>query len=243
MSSPTSSTPLPLAERINRAPLPLTLVEWLEGTPPSSCSPSPSLEYPLCQLTPKIVTYPPDEASGQVTPMLTDKSTYSQHERCIADKPEGFVMYNCRLENHVKYGNKLTLEDGTQGYPHYIQFDHDYIDHHDYIHTCHHGLDGIPYGWPLTTAPFMGTCPSPLIADSMNLTPFTRNYPFYREVNIALYAIDDHGLIANVDMHQELEEEEQLLAHHRRELDNDTLHLECRLGLVCQHLSAAQAYP
>ena len=26
-------------------------------------------------------------------------------------------MYNCCLKNHVKYGDKLTLKYGTQGYP------------------------------------------------------------------------------------------------------------------------------
>ena len=40
-------------------------------------------------------------------------------------------------------------------------------------------MDGIPYGWPLTAAPFMGPHPSPLITNSMNLAPFTRTYPFY----------------------------------------------------------------
>ena len=92
-------------------------------------------------------------------------------------------------------------------------------------------------------APFIGPRPSPLIADSMNLTPFTRNYPFYWEVNIALYSINDHGLIANVDMHRELEEQERLIAHRRRELNNDTLHLERKLGPVCRQLRAVQAYP
>ena len=69
-------------------------------------------------------------------------------------------------------------------------------------------LDGIPYRWPLTAAPFMGPRPSPLITDSMNLAPFTRNYPFYQEVDVTLYSIDNHGLIADVDMHRELEEQE-----------------------------------
>ena len=62
----------------------------------------------------------PDEASGQVTPTLTDESTYSQHEQRMANKPEGFIMYNRHLKNHAKYGKKLTLKDGAQGYPHYI---------------------------------------------------------------------------------------------------------------------------
>ena len=242
MSSPTN-TPLPLAERIDSAPLPLTLAERLERTPPSPRSQSPSLEYPLHQLTPKIGTYPPDESSGQVTPTLTDKSTYKEHELWVANKPEGFIMYYRRLENHVKYGDKLTLKNRSQGYPHYIRFNHDYVNHHHYIHTRRLGLDSIPYRWPLTAAPFMGPRPSPLIADSMNLAPFTRNYPFYREVDIALYSINNHGLITDVDVHWELEEQEQLLTHRHRELDNDTLHLEHKLGPIHRCLRATQAYP
>lgn len=89
----------------------------------------------------------------------------------------------------------------------------------------------------------MGPRPSPLIANSMTLTPFTCNYPFHWEVDIALYAIDDHGLIADVNLHQELEEQEQLIAHHHQELDNNTLHLEHKLGPICHCLQAAQAYP
>ena len=38
--------------------------------------------------------YPPDEASGQVTSALTDKSTYEEHEQQVANKPAGFAMYN-----------------------------------------------------------------------------------------------------------------------------------------------------
>ena len=58
MSSPVPSASLPLAERIDSAPLPLTLAEWLERIPPISWSLSLSLEYPLRQLTPEIITYP-----------------------------------------------------------------------------------------------------------------------------------------------------------------------------------------
>lgn len=238
-----ANTPLSLAKRIDSALQPLPLAECLGGTPPSSHSPSPILEYPLCQLTPEIVTYPLDEASGQVTPTLTDESTYKEHEQQVINKPEGFAMYNCRLENHVKYSEKVTLEDRTQGYPHYIQFDHDYVNHHHYVHAHRMNLNGIPYRWPLTAAPFMGPHPSLLIADSMNLAPFTHNYPFYQEVDIALYFIDDHDLIANVDVHWELEGQERLIAHCRQELDNNALHLECKLGPIRHCLQAAQAYP
>ena len=84
----------------------------------------PSFEY-LIQHWEMMAKHVQHQASGQVTPTLTNESTYSQHEQRVADKPEEFVMYNHHLENHVKYGNKLTIEDGMQGYPHYIQFDHE----------------------------------------------------------------------------------------------------------------------
>jgi hypothetical protein len=44
-----------------------------------------------------------------------------------------------------------------------------------------------------------------------------------------LYTIDNPSLIADVDRHHALEEEECLLAHHRRELENDTFELSQKL--------------
>jgi hypothetical protein len=90
----------------------------------------------------------------------------------------------------------------------------------------------MPYGWTLEAALFIGPKPSPLITDSDHTTPFTNAYHFKKEVNIALYALDDLGLIADVDQHRALEEEEHQLAHRRRELENDTFDLTQKLRPV-----------
>jgi hypothetical protein len=58
-----------------------------------------------------------------------------------------------------------------------------------------------------------------------------------------LYTIDDPGLIADVDRHCALEEEEHLLSHHCRELENDTFELSQKLRPIRQRLCNAQAYP
>jgi hypothetical protein len=101
----------------------------------------------------------------------------------------------------------------------------------------------MPYGWTLEAAPFVGPRTSPLITDSDHFSPFTNSYHFKKEVDIALYAIDDPGLITDVDRHQALEEEERLIAHRCRELENDTFDLSQKLCPVCQCLHNAQAYP
>jgi hypothetical protein len=54
---------------------------------------------------------------------------------------------------------------------------------------------------------------------------FTYAYHFKKEVDIVLYSLDDPGLIADVDRHCALEEEERQLAHQHRELENDTFDL------------------
>ena len=54
----------------------------------------------------------------------------------------------------------------------------------------------------------MGPRPSSHLINSHNLTPFTQHYPFAQEGNIALYGIDDMGLMADIDRHCILEDEE-----------------------------------
>jgi hypothetical protein len=122
-------------------------------------------------------------------------------------------------------------------------FDHDYVDHRHHVFATHKDVEGMPYGWTLEAAPFVGPRTSPLITDSDHFSPFTNSYHFKKEVDIALYAIDDPGLITDVDRHQALEEEERLIAHRCRELENDTFDLSQKLCPVCQCLHNAQAYP
>jgi hypothetical protein len=237
-STPNSPSPPPisLADRIENVPFPLPLVERLDmSIPPPELpsTPSPSEE----------LHYPPMETAGMVTPTFSEESSYTDQPVCNTAKPEDYMIYNQRLENHVKYREKIHLPTGEYKYPHYIRFDHDYVDHHHHVFATCKDVEGMPYGWMLEAAPFMGPRPSPLITDSEHLAPFTNAYHFKKEVDIALYTIDDPGLIADVDRHHALEEEECQLAHHRRELENDMFALHQKLCPVRLCLRNAQAYP
>jgi hypothetical protein len=203
--SSTSNSPnrphIPLADLIENVPFPLPLAERLDPsipTPNIPSTPSPSEE----------LHYPPMETEGMVTPTFSEESSYMEQGERDAAKPDDYAIYNRRLENHVKYSEKIHLPSGEHKYPHYICFDHDYVDHRHHVFATRKDVEGTPYGWTLEAAPFMGPRPSPLITDSEHLTPFTNSYHFKKEVDIALYAIDDPGLIADVDRHRALEEEE-----------------------------------
>jgi hypothetical protein len=63
------------------------------------------------------------------------------------------MIYKCHLENHVKYGEKIHLPTGDDKYPHYIHFNHDYVDHHHHVFTTYKDIEGMPYGWTLEAAP------------------------------------------------------------------------------------------
>jgi hypothetical protein len=231
-----SSLPIPLADRIENVPFPLPLAERLDMTiPPPKLPSTPSLSEEL--------HYPPMITAGMVTPTFSKESSFTDQPERDAAKPEDYIIYNQHLENHVKYGEKIHLPNGDYKHPHYIRFDHDYIDHHHHVFATCKDIEGMPYSWTLEAAPFMGPKPSPLTTDSDHLAPFTNAYHFKKEVDIALYAIDDPGLIADADRHRALEEEEWQLAHHHRELENDTFDLGQKLRPVHQRLRNAQAYP
>jgi hypothetical protein len=167
--------------------------------------------------------------TGMVTPTFSEESSYTAQPERDSAKPEDYVIYDRRLKNHVKYGKKIHLPTSNYKYPHYIRFDHNYVDHCHHVFATRKDMEGMPYGWTLEAAPFMGPPPSPLITDSDHLAPFTNAYHFKKEVDIALYAIDNPGLIADVNRHWSLEEEERQLAHHHRELENDTFKLSQKL--------------
>jgi hypothetical protein len=212
----------PLADRIENVPFPLPLAERLDISilpPKLPSTPSPSEE----------LHYPPMITTGMVTPTFSEESSFTDQPKCDAVKPEDYAIYNRHLENHVKYGEKIHLPTGDYKYPHYIRFDHNYVDQCHHVFATRKDVEGMPYGWTLEATPFMGPKPSPLITDSDHLTPFTNAYHFKKEVDIALYTIDDLGLIADVDRHRALEEEERQLAHRHRELENDMFDLNQKI--------------
>jgi hypothetical protein len=237
-STPNSPSipPIPLADCIENVPFPLPLAERIDTS-----IPSPKL--PSTPLPSEELHYPPMITAGMVTPTFSEESSFTDQPEHDTAKPEDYMIYNQHLENHVKYSKKIHLPTGEYKYPHYIRFDHDYVDHCHHVFATREDVEGMPYGWTLEAAPFMRPKPSPLITDSGHLAPFTNAYHFKKEVDIALYAIDDPGLITDVDRHQVLEEEERQLAHHQRELENNTFDLSQKLRPVRQRLHKAQAYP
>jgi hypothetical protein len=141
--------PLPLVEHIRDVPFPLPLAERLDMSfppPKLPSTPSPSEE----------LHYPPLITSGQLTPTFSEESSYTAQPEHDAAKPYDDMIYDCHLENHVRYGKKIHLPTSDYKYPHYICFDHDYVDHHHHIFATRKGMEGMPYGWTLEAAPFMG---------------------------------------------------------------------------------------
>jgi hypothetical protein len=159
-----TSWPIPLADCIENVLFPLPLAERLDmSIPPPELpsTPSPSEE----------LHYPPMITTGMVTPTFSEESSYTNQPKRDAAKPEDYMIYDRRLENHVKYGEKIHLPTGNYKYPHYIHFDHDYVDHRHHVFATHKDVEGMPYSWTLEATPFMGPKPSPLITDSDHLAP------------------------------------------------------------------------
>jgi hypothetical protein len=178
-STPSSPAPLPipLAECIRDVPFPLPLAERLDMSIPPP-------DLPSTPLPSEELHYPPLITSGMITPTFSEESSYTAQPECDATKPDDYMIYDQHLENHIKYGKKIHLPTSDYKYPHYICFNHDYVDHHHHVFATCKDVEGMPYGWTLEAAPFMGPRPSPLIADSGHLSPFTYAYHFKKEVDM-----------------------------------------------------------
>ena len=180
----------------------LTLAKRIDD-PPKTLSrdmATPPLAYPIIPFL---------DNDGLASHTHSEHGSDTDAESIIDNILEGFVLYNWGLANHVCYRRTINPNDGRDPlHPHYLKFNFDYIDYHHYIHARRFDDDEVPYSWPLQAAPFKGPCVSPEVADVNNHTPFTINYPYAPEVDITLYAIDDMGLIVDVDVHQALSEEE-----------------------------------
>ena len=97
----------------------------------------------------------------------------SLHPESSFDPPNRYTIYDRCIANHVNYGAKICLTDNRQVWPHYIHFDHDFMDHKHYAkRQCDEtGQHTGTVGWTLKVAPFIG--PAPDSPDNTNLTSFT----------------------------------------------------------------------
>lgn len=226
-----------LSDRISDAPEALTLAERINDPPetPSHNMATPPLAYPII---------PYLDNDGLVSHTHSEHGSDTDAGAIIDNVPEGFVLYNRGLANHVRYGCTINPNDGRDPlHPHYLKFNFDYVDHRHYVHAHQFNDNEVPYGWPLQAAPFEEPCVSPEVVDINNHTPFTVDYPYTPEVDIALYAIDDMELTADVDIHQALAEEERQLIHRCNEVNTELATIWSKLQPICSRLTHAHAYP
>ena len=101
------------------------------------------------------------------------------------------------------------------------------------------GLHTDTVGWTLEAAPLVG--PAFAYPDNSNLEPFAFAHGGSDTINLALGALDDPGLLADIDRHQALVSEEATLRVHEKELTQAWFCWRNNLTPVRQRLIAAQA--
>ena len=123
------------------------------------------------------------------------------HPESSFDPPDGYAIYDRTIANHINYGAKIRLSDDRQVWPHYIHFDHDFVDHKHYIMGRYDetGLHTNTVGWTLEAAPFVG--PALAYPNNTSLKPFAFAHSCSDAIDLALGALDDPGLLADVDRH------------------------------------------
>jgi hypothetical protein len=216
ISSPFISTSsLPLSECIDDVPLPIPLSERIEPLSP--------IPLPLGE---NIVPDSPEQEehfdtplppSGTVSP-LRDRSPTPPISPAISDDtisvrmdhmegippPHGYKYYDKTNPSHVQYGFDIPLEDRTHKPPYFIcfQFDTNNQLHHYPSHTIvatRQGITGLDYGEPLVAKlPPYHPLPPPLVDDHDLITLAAVNADS-QAVDIAMIALDDTGLSADVD--------------------------------------------
>ncbi|KAF8262987.1 hypothetical protein EI94DRAFT_1807943 [Lactarius quietus] len=229
---PLPQSPLPLLNRIRDGPSPLSLEERIgldvEESPPLTEEQAMAIQEivgtPICTreqidaLLTELVNRPHSlsfttDSSGQgPQPNAYDNPQFV---------PPHFDIYECRLPNHHRYGQRIHLGEGLCRYPHFICFSHDYREHQHYVHARRRDADptSCAYGWVLEAAPIPDEVPTPITIDDNDLSILHPHHSDFDSVNMALYAIDDRGLIADVDHHRGLEETHQVLLEEQKALD------------------------
>jgi hypothetical protein len=216
ISSPfVSTSSLPLSERIEDTPPPVPLSECIEPLLPIP----PPLGENIVPNSPEQEEHfdTPLPPSGTVSPLL-DRTPIPPISPAISDDtisicmdrmegippPHGYKYYDETNPSHVQYGFDVPLEDGTHKPPHFIRFQFDTNNqlHHYPSHTIavtRRGVTGLDYGEPLVTKlPPYHPLPPPLVDDRDLITLAAVNADS-QAVDIALIALDDAGLSADVD--------------------------------------------
>ena len=136
---------VPLQLRIDDPPAALTLAERLSD-PDHSRSASPqtqgsssSLEEGTpnpegresLPLIPKL-QLPPSPTFTELSEPCEILVNQALHPESSFNPPNGYMIYDCSIASHVNYGAKICLANDRQVWPHYIHFNHDFVDHKHY---------------------------------------------------------------------------------------------------------------
>ena len=205
-------TTTPLSERIKDAPTPLPLADRLSSPSPSTSPPPPAvIDEPLVSID----TRPPSRAGTEPSSVEVDIGMMGRD----FSTPEGFSMFKRTIPNHHNYSQKIEMPDGTQRWPHYIQFVVDTTTHNHYVYATRDNLRRVKYGWVLEAAPFIG-CTVPEV-DETNLQPLLGSEDQRLGVDIALNTINNKGVTADTDRLRELALEDMVLTRRERELADE----------------------
>jgi hypothetical protein len=155
--------------------------------------------------------------------------------------PHGYKCYDETNPIHVQYGFDIPLEDRTHKPPHFIcfQFNTNNQLHHYPSHTItvtRKGVTGLDYGEPLVTKlPPYHPLPKPLV-DDQDLIILAAVNADSQAIDIAMTALDDSGLSADVDHLRrlvesctDLQQQAQVLERKQRNLRSHDTEVTARL--------------
>ena len=202
---------LPLAERIENAPSPLSLTERLAESP----SYIPSSPITTEEVLVPIDTRPPSRAHSEPSEVEVDIGMIG---RDLA-MPAGFSMFDRTDAKHHRYRQKIDMPDSTAHWPHYIQFIVDTDSHNHYVYATCNDLRRVKYGWVLEAAPFI-SCTSPGV-DEADLQVLLGSENQRLGADIALNTINDKGVTVDTDRLRELAVEDVDLTRCEHELTDE----------------------
>ena len=135
--------------------------------------------------------------------------------------PEGFVVFDCTIPDHHRYGRKFVTPDGTLRYPHYIKFAISHINHRHYVYGARDDINNArtTYGWPLQARAFIG--PSPSGNHAVDPEVLVGDEEQQVRVDIALLELQDKGVAADVDLYHQLVPQEESIRLHEVELKRE----------------------
>jgi hypothetical protein len=157
--------------------------------------------------------------------------------------PPGYVKYDPLDANHSNHVKTIRLDAYRPSVnPHYIKFDYNFGSNQHFILGLRDDADppSTPYGWALEAAPFVGPALSPYTVDNKALGVLDLRSLLAREVDAALYALNDYGITADIDRYRGLMLDYETLLARQCTLDQELRGWCNRVSVVQLRLKQSQ---